>query len=156
MILFSILEGGWTLITNLVLQQSRGMYWSLANNYRQIENYKSTNSRFHHLRFMSSAHNYPLTNSDFSVTRKFLDEPLISLQRLIVLESTLFNTLQPKQMLFLTHVDLIIVFQMTTQLSHANVLGGAVNTQSFLLVNGISKVGRPLIVCWIIRHLLLP
>ena len=41
LILFSILEGGWTLITNLVLQQSRGMYWSLANDYRQIENYKT-------------------------------------------------------------------------------------------------------------------
>jgi hypothetical protein len=34
--LYFYLVGGWTLITNLVLKQSRGMDWSLANDYRQI------------------------------------------------------------------------------------------------------------------------
>ena len=35
------LVGGWTLITNLVLKQSRGMDWSLANDYRQIHEYNN-------------------------------------------------------------------------------------------------------------------
>jgi hypothetical protein len=33
------LVGGWTLISNLVLNESTGMDWSLANDYRQIDEY---------------------------------------------------------------------------------------------------------------------
>ena len=38
---FSNLLGGWTLITNLVLEQSEGMDWSLTKKYRQIKEYKT-------------------------------------------------------------------------------------------------------------------
>ena len=40
---FSILLGGWTLVTNLVLEQPRGTDWSLTEDYRQIENYTRNN-----------------------------------------------------------------------------------------------------------------
>ncbi|XP_028406450.1 uncharacterized protein LOC114528940 [Dendronephthya gigantea] len=33
--------GGWTLVTNLVLKNSRGMDWSLQNDYRQISEYEN-------------------------------------------------------------------------------------------------------------------
>ncbi len=36
-----ILQGGWTLISNLVLKQSKGMDWSLTNDYRQINEYNN-------------------------------------------------------------------------------------------------------------------
>ena len=38
---FSNLLGGWTLITNLVLEKSEGMDWSLTKKYRQIKEYKT-------------------------------------------------------------------------------------------------------------------
>ena len=38
---FSNLLGGWTLITNLVLEQSEGMDWSLTKKYRKIKEYKT-------------------------------------------------------------------------------------------------------------------
>lgn len=38
--IFSIVPGGWTLITNLVLQQSRGMNWPLTDDYKEIDEYK--------------------------------------------------------------------------------------------------------------------
>ena len=38
---FSNLLGGWTLITNLVLEQSEGLDWSLTKKYRQIKEYKT-------------------------------------------------------------------------------------------------------------------
>ena len=33
--------GGWTMVSNLVLYQSKGMDWSLANDYQQISEYKN-------------------------------------------------------------------------------------------------------------------
>ena len=38
---FFTLLGGWTLVTNLVLEQATGMDWSLTDDYRQIEEYKT-------------------------------------------------------------------------------------------------------------------
>ena len=38
---FSILLGGWTLVTNMVLEQPKGMDWSLTEDYRQIKDYKT-------------------------------------------------------------------------------------------------------------------
>ena len=61
----------------------------------------------------------------------------------MALARTLSTTSQPKQMIVLNHVDLITLFQMTTQHLQANVLNGA---NRMVLVNGI-KSRRPLIVC---------
>ena len=154
---FSNLLGGWTLITNLVLEQSEGMDWSLTKNIDKSKNTKRTNSRFQQTDFILFEQKCLSNNSDFSATRRFQDEPLISLQRPIALETRLFSTLQPKQMIFLNHVDLIIVFLMTTQHLQANVLDGAINQKRNLLVNGILMGARrrPKIVCWIMRHLYL-
>jgi hypothetical protein len=38
---FFYLVGGWTLISNIVLKQSRGIDWSLANDHRQISEYNN-------------------------------------------------------------------------------------------------------------------
>ena len=38
---FPNFSGGWTLISNFVLQQSRGIDWSLTNDYRQIVQYSN-------------------------------------------------------------------------------------------------------------------
>ena len=100
--------------------------------------------------FKLSEQNCLSNNSNFSAIRRFQDEPLILLQRLISLESELFNT---SQIFILNHVDLITVFLMTAQRSPNNVLDGAVNHHRLLLVIGILMPARPPIVCWIIRHL---
>ena len=152
---FSNLLGGWTLITNLVLEKSEGMDWSLTKKYRQIKEYKTNKLALSTDGLHTLEQKCLSNNSDFSATRRFQDEPLISLQRPIALETWLFSTLQPKQMIFLNHVDLIIVFLMTTRNLQANVLDGAIKMKRNLLVNGILIMTsrHPKIVCLIMGHL---
>ena len=91
-------------------------------------------------------------NLDFSATRGFQDEPLISLQQQMALGRKLLNTWRHKPTNFRNHVDLIIVFLTTTHWWVADVLDGAMN-RAISLVNGITLECRPMIVCLIIQFL---
>ena len=113
---------------------------------------KRTNSRLRHTDFVPLEQNCLSNNSDFSVTRRFQDEPLISLRRPTAREITLSNTSQPKQIFCLNHVDLIIVFLKTTQRLQTNVFDGVFNQQNILLVNAWHNDLRPIVANRLLDH----
>ena len=95
----------------------------LTNDYKTINDYKKNKLALSaDTLIVPSAQNCLLSNSDFSAAKRFRGEPPRLLQRSIAWGKMLFNSSRAKLTQCLNHVDLIIVYLMTTQCSQANVL----------------------------------
>jgi hypothetical protein len=148
------LVGGWTLISNLVLNESTGMDWSLANDYRQIDEYdKNLGLSTDALRILGTK--MSIKQLRFFCHKKIPGRYFHIATETISLVTTLFVTSQIKQTLSPFPVDLIISSLTTTQYLQAIVLNGVIIFQIIMLVNGIMQEANLMIVCSIIWYFML-